>query len=36
MNKDESIAVLQSVINKMETMSDFQLFDYMMKNSKNF
>ena len=36
MNKKESLAILSSVCKQMETMSESQLFDYMMKNSNTF
>lgn len=36
MNKKESLAILSSVCKQMESMSESQLFDYMMKNSNTF
>lgn len=36
MNKKESLAILSSVCKQMESMSESQLFDYMMENSNTF
>lgn len=36
MNKKESLAILSSVCQQMESMSESQLFDYMMENSSTF
>lgn len=36
MNKDESLAILDSVCQKMESMTESQLFDYMMEKSETF
>lgn len=36
MNKKESLAILSSVCKQMESMSESQLFDYMMENSDTF
>ena len=36
MDKKESLAILSSVCKQMESMSESQLFDYMMKNSDTF
>ncbi len=36
MNKKESLAILSSVCKQMESMSESQLFDYMMNNSNTF
>ena len=36
MNKKESLAILSYVCKQMESMSESQLFDYMMKNSNTF
>lgn len=36
MDKNESLAILDSVCKQMESMSEEQLFDYMMSNSETF
>lgn len=36
MDKNESLAILDSVCRQMESMSEEQLFDYMMDNSETF
>lgn len=36
MNRNESLAILDSVCKQMEAMSESQLFDYMMENSQTF
>lgn len=36
MNKTESLAILNSVYKQMESMTESQLFDYMMNNSPTF
>lgn len=36
MDKKESLAILGSVCKQMESMSESQLFDYMMENSNTF
>lgn len=36
MNKNDSLAILDSVCRQMESMSEEQLFDYMMCNSETF
>ena len=36
MNKNESLAILDSVCKQMESMSEERLFDYMMSNSETF
>lgn len=36
MTKEESLAILGSVCKQMESMSESELFDYMMSNSETF
>ncbi len=36
MNKNEQLAILDSVFQQMKSMSEEQLFDYMKQNSQTF